>query len=172
MASSDDPGTARIVTTGHDASGRGLVVRDEAVGPVLASDQWRAYMLWGNDTVPTYPDDGSASGTTPMPPHGGLRVTQLVVYPDQSGPVEQQLDESAAINRVEGAAEDMHFTPSLDILVVIEGEVTLVLDDDKEVVLRQGDSLVQNGTRHAWHNRTSSPARLGVIVIGAEHKGF
>jgi mannose-6-phosphate isomerase-like protein (cupin superfamily) len=162
---------ARIVTTGHDASGRGMVVRDEMVSPSVASDQWRTSVLWGTDTLPTFPDDGStAPWASPMPPKGGLRIAHMIIHPDSDGPVTTELDEAdAGIHRVEGEASDMHATPSLDILIMIEGEATLVLDDGKEVVLRQGDSLVQNGTRHSWHNRTSTPARVGVIVIGTDN---
>ena len=32
--------------------------------------------------------------------------------------------------------------------------------------LRPGDTVVQNGTRHAWHNRGTVPARLAVFFPG------
>jgi hypothetical protein len=31
----------------------------------------------------------------------------------------------------------------------------LELDDGAEVVLKAGDCVIQNGTRHAWHNRST-----------------
>ena len=52
----------------------------------------------------------------------------------------------------------MHTTDTVDIDVVISGEVDLELDDGSEVHLRPGDCVIQNGTRHAWRNRTSEPA--------------
>jgi quercetin dioxygenase-like cupin family protein len=55
--------------------------------------------------------------------------------------------------------------------VVIEGEVEIVLDTER-TTLRQGDFIVQNGTRHEWLNHTDKPAKLGVIVLGTDHKGF
>jgi quercetin dioxygenase-like cupin family protein len=57
-------------------------------------------------------------------------------------------------------------------LVVLEGEVTLELDEGELVNLRQGDYLVQNGTRHAWHNFTNQLAHIAVIVLGTGHTGF
>ena len=50
----------------------------------------------------------------------------------------------------------------------ISGEVVLELDDGAEVTLRPGDTVVQNGTRHAWRNRTSEPAVLVVVLVGAK----
>jgi hypothetical protein len=35
------------------------------------------------------------------------------------------------------------------------------------VRLGPGDCVIQNGTRHAWHNRSSEPAVLFVALIGA-----
>ena len=37
----------------------------------------------------------------------------------------------------------------------------------QEVHLRAGDCVVQNGTRHAWHNRSSEPVIVAVALVGA-----
>ena len=164
----------RLVVTGHDRSGRGGVVRDEGVGPRpgLAADGWQAYILWGADAVQCYPDSGrNASFGPTMPQPGGVRLVELVVYPKGKEPLTGDPTELQAITKEHSADSAMHFTPSYDLIVVLEGEVVLELDDGR-TVLRQGDYLVQNGTRHAWHNLTDTPARLGVIVVGAEHRGF
>lgn len=63
----------------------------------------------------------------------------------------------------------MHTTATLDFEVVLEGEVWLELDDGVEVHLRAGDTVVQNGTRHAWRNKGTVPARLAIFIVGAEH---
>ncbi len=55
---------------------------------------------------------------------------------------------------------------ALDICVVLEGEITLVLDTE-EVHLKAGDIVVQRGTNHAWSNRSDKPA----IVSVASHDG-
>jgi quercetin dioxygenase-like cupin family protein len=44
----------------------------------------------------------------------------------------------------------MHTTDTIDFEVVLSGEVTLELDDGVKKVLRSGDTMVQNGTRHRW----------------------
>ena len=48
----------------------------------------------------------------------------------------------------------MQKTRTLDFCLVIEGEITLVLDTE-EVHLKAGDTVVQRGTNHAWSNRTN-----------------
>ena len=45
---------------------------------------------------------------------------------------------------------------TLDFCLVLEGEITLVLDLD-EVHLKAGDTVVQRGGRHAWRNRSGKP---------------
>jgi hypothetical protein len=62
----------------------------------------------------------------------------------------------------------MHTTNSIDYDVVIDGEIVLELDDGKEVTLRRHDVVVQHGTRHAWRNRTSKPATMLFVLVGAQ----
>jgi uncharacterized cupin superfamily protein len=48
--------------------------------------------------------------------------------------------------------------------IVLEGEITLVLDDS-EVTLRAGDVVVQRGTDPAWANRGSTTAKVVLVLI-------
>jgi len=52
--------------------------------------------------------------------------------------------------------------------VVISGEVYLALDDGSEVQLKAGDCVVQNGTRHAWRNRSAANCVIAVTLVGAK----
>jgi quercetin dioxygenase-like cupin family protein len=63
----------------------------------------------------------------------------------------------------------MHATDTIDFEVVLEGTVILELDDDAEVTLHPGDTVVQNGTRHRWRNGGDTVARLAVFMCGADH---
>jgi quercetin dioxygenase-like cupin family protein len=71
---------------------------------------------------------------------------------------------------LEPGTEGMHTTDTIDFEYVIEGEVWLELDDGVEVHLRAGDTVVQNGTRHAWHNKGSVPCRMVLCMVGAHRK--
>ena len=53
----------------------------------------------------------------------------------------------------------MQKTRTLDFCLVLEGEITLVLDTE-EVPLKAGDTVVQRGTNHAWSNRSGRPCRI------------
>jgi hypothetical protein len=64
----------------------------------------------------------------------------------------------------------MHTTDTIDFEYVISGKIWLELDDGVEVHLRAGDTVVQNGTRHAWRNRTSEPCRMVLCMVGANQR--
>jgi len=70
---------------------------------------------------------------------------------------------------MEKDAPGMHRTATIDYEVVLAGSVGLELDDGTEVLLSPGDVVVQNGTRHRWHNRGTEPATMAVIILGAHH---
>jgi mannose-6-phosphate isomerase-like protein (cupin superfamily) len=61
----------------------------------------------------------------------------------------------------------IHRTRSLDYVVVLEGEITLLLDET-ETTLRAGDVVVQQATNHAWVNRGDAICRLAMVFIDAE----
>ena len=47
----------------------------------------------------------------------------------------------------------------------MRGSITLYLDDDKRVVLNEGDVLVQRGTIHKWVNEGTEWCRLFTIML-------
>jgi mannose-6-phosphate isomerase-like protein (cupin superfamily) len=60
----------------------------------------------------------------------------------------------------------MHKTNSIDYLVVISGEMSMVMEDG-ETHLKPGDCIVQRGTNHAWVNRSESPCLIAAVLIDA-----
>ena len=70
---------------------------------------------------------------------------------------------------MEPDAPGMHTTDTIDFEVVLEGEIWLELDDGVTVHLKAGDTVVQNGTRHAWRNHGTETCRLAVFICGAHH---
>lgn len=77
-------------------------------------------------------------------------------------------------SRNKASAEDrkkhatMHTTDSIDYLLVLSGELTMVMDAG-EVDLKPGDCIVQRGTRHGWANRGTEPVILVAALIDAKH---
>jgi quercetin dioxygenase-like cupin family protein len=60
----------------------------------------------------------------------------------------------------------MHSTHSIDFVVVLDGEMTLMLGDGQELTLHPGDTVVQRGVAHAWLNRGMRDARAAVCLVG------
>ena len=60
----------------------------------------------------------------------------------------------------------MQKTRTLDFCLILEGEITLVLDTE-EVHLKQGDTVVQRGTNHAWSNRSDR----NCVIAFSSHDG-
>jgi len=171
----------RRVVTGVNADGRSVFVSDGDVAPIELSvlPGPSFHRLWGDDAVPHLPTDGTPPAQ-PMyfPPAGGYRVG-FFTLPPAGAPVPDGLDPRAVVaelrEKVPGMVDvmepghpGMHTTDTVDLDLVISGECWLELDDGEEVRLGPGDSVVQNGTRHAWHNRsTTEPCVLFVALIGA-----
>ena len=61
----------------------------------------------------------------------------------------------------------MHRTESIDYAIVLEGEITMVMDKE-DVVLKAGDVLVQCGTNHAWSNRSDKPCVVCFVLVDGE----
>jgi hypothetical protein len=152
------PTSTRRVVTGHDARGQSIVLSDgpppqhhSMRGPAIGAD---FHELW-NDANPI-PELTSAVAREPnerpftIMPAAGHLLRILDVYPLKDG----------------GQRTVMHRTRTLDYVVVIEGELTLILDDS-EVTLKPGEVVVQRGTDHAWENRSDRVARAAFLHIDA-----
>lgn len=166
----------RCVITGRDASGKSVFARDEAVSPQAVMG-YEFHRLWGSDDPASLPADGK-SGVPRMyfPQPGGYRFGYFVIPPHTDAiPPEQflaalpqmQQQVPGLVEALEPQSAGMHTTQTVDFDVVIAGEVWLELDDGKEVHLKAGDCVVQNGTRHAWHNRSAGKCVIAVCLLGA-----
>jgi mannose-6-phosphate isomerase-like protein (cupin superfamily) len=164
----------RVVVTGHDPDGKSVVVEDSTATPIANPGLTDYYaVLWGIDELPRFPDDGARPPIKAVSPGvGAARFVQMILPPAGQQPLTTgtgQQGRRETMLTVPGAAPGVHFTASVDFLVVIEGEVWLELTDGVEVHLRPGDSVVQNGTAHAWRNHGTVTARVGVVAIGTPH---
>ena len=173
----------RRVVTGVNSDGKATVVSDTAVPPITLQmiPGWEFHKLWGADEPVVLPSDGSLpSFPKYYPPPGGFRFGLFTVPPMTEVNTEEQ-DAEAALQELEeklpGMAEHleeedpgMHTTDTVDFEYVISGEVWLELDDGEEVHLKAGDTLVQNGTRHAWRNKSNAPCVLFACLIGVARR--
>ncbi|NDY91818.1 cupin domain-containing protein [Ideonella livida] len=179
-APSPFPSIHRVVT-GHDAHGRAVVASNgplPTVAEIAAVPGTVFHEVWSTAATPAPVDNGPDPSTGPLmlpPPAGGTRIRFVDIPPDTEellahGAARMQaafslLGDAAASTVQAGSPHPlMHRTQSVDYGVVIEGELTLVLDEG-EVQLRPGSVVVQRGTNHAWANRSGRPCRMLFVLV-------
>ena len=172
------------VVTGHDTRGKAVVTSDGPLPTVVELDAAAGsvfHEVWSTATFPVVIDNGPDPTTGPLtlaPAPHGTRI-RFIDFPPES---EETLDPSRAKGIfAEMGGEDastvgtdaphplMHRTETLDYGVVIEGEITLVLDDS-EVPLAPGSVVVQRGTNHAWANRSGRPCRMLFVLLDGQYE--
>jgi len=176
---------ARRVVTGHNAEGKSIVVSD-GIAANTVSNPIRPNRgltnLWRMEKMP--PDNGAFVDPVAgvkiglEPPKGGNVFRFFQIAPDKEeahlSPEERQ-QRAAAIFTGMGAAHArvdtrrhpaMHKTESVDYIILLAGEVTLLLDEG-EVAMKPFDVVIQRGTNHAWRNDGDVPAVLCGVLIAA-----
>ncbi|WP_193597577.1 cupin domain-containing protein [Microbacterium sp. YJN-G] len=175
----------RRVVTGHDDQGRAVILFDDADAPnSFSSDSipgFGATVAWftpaGAVDHVTDVDPAPAGAQIDFPAVGEtvVRIADFppdAVYPTNAG--DAVFDEIGAHEEREAGEEHsagkhfwFHRTESIDYAVVLEGEITLLVDEG-EVTMRAGDVAVQRATAHAWSNRTDRTARMLFVLVGTD----
>jgi uncharacterized cupin superfamily protein len=68
------------------------------------------------------------------------------------------------IVRFKSASPELHATPTIDLVVVVDGEIDLVLED-APVRLRPGDSAVIQQCLHGWQLVDDQPCTMVAAMI-------
>jgi mannose-6-phosphate isomerase-like protein (cupin superfamily) len=166
----------RRVTTGHDASGASIILADEQVESIAAGG-FSYDPMWASDVAAVVPNDGSIPNRPAFfPAAGGTRVLTWVAAPSgaiapDATPEEIEAAAPGLLRHMEADDPGMHTTQTIDVDVVMRGEIWMEVDHGREVHLKAGDVVIQNGTRHRWHNRTETPTVVLSVIVGAEKPG-
>jgi mannose-6-phosphate isomerase-like protein (cupin superfamily) len=164
------PETRRIVT-GHDAEGKSVVIID---GPATAAGAY-----WFTEGAPannSKSDDAAQLVRKLEPPLGGSIFRFAMIPPEDPKMTPEERERTTArlfaqmdathcrtdTNRHPG----MHKTRTIDYVVLLSGEVTMLLDKG-EVDLKPFDVVVQRGTSHAWVNKGKEPALIAAVLVDA-----
>jgi quercetin dioxygenase-like cupin family protein len=176
-------GKIRRVITGHDANGKAIVIEDQFAPAVHANplrpghisvDLWRTaatpHILHATEPDPT----GGPKRIHPLPGGTVFRISEIApeteavrnISPEQSKAVFAAMgnEQATSAGTAKGRHPFMHRTESIDYAVVLKGEVTLLLDD-QDVLLKEGDVVIQRGTNHAWSNRSDKPVLMLYVLI-------
>lgn len=176
----------RRIVTGHDEDGNAVIVSD---APPTRIQQLGGpggptfFEVWNTRETPALIDRQSGeppeNGLVLAPPKGGCRI-RVIDFPPESDAI-RQLSEtevrthfgamgSAGASKFEAGAPHplMHRTETIDYGIVLEGELTLILDR-VETTVQAGDIVVQRGTNHAWANRSGRNCRIAFILIDGKY---
>lgn len=170
--------TLRRVITGDDANGKSTVIID---GPPAdaAITQGRGGLLeiWTDSVTaalnPKETKDNGKGTVILSPPHQSVKVRWFVIEPVPPGTPKDALDAATrAAFASFGAAHHiidqsrhsaMHETHSLDVICLLKGDVSLILEDG-ETRIKPGQIVIQRGTNHAWVAH-GGPALLLAVLI-------
>lgn len=171
----------RRIVTGVDSQGRSCIVDDgesPATRTVAERPGYRSANIWrtvGNPT-PIAAPDSVVEQRGVAPPPGGTVLRVIDIPPESPDPELRRRQIAATFAALFGDARrdgdtaihpGMHATDTVDYAIVIEGELTAILETE-QTVLRPGDILVQRGTEHAWANRSGATVRVAFILIDAK----
>jgi len=171
----------RCVVTGRDSSGRSVFTKDSSIVPITLDNLpgLEFHRLWGSDSIAQLPSDGTPPAHPRyFPPASGYRFGFFTIPPETHSLADHPNLPAAfaeLASKLPGLGDAleltnpaMHTTDTVDFDIVISGEIFLELDHGAEVLLKAGDCVIQNGTRHAWHNRSSQPCVIAVTLLGAK----
>ena len=175
----------RRVVTGHNG-GKAVVASDERTPrshDFVHLPGMSTALVWSTRPVPRLPHDGEdpIDGDSAWIPARGETRFMVVAFPPDSAAMAPGFDGAAVgqesaetfpdiAAKIEPENPGMHATDTVDYAIVLDGEVWLELDDGKQIHLKPHDVVVQNGTRHAWRNKGTKPAKMAFVLIGAARK--
>ena len=173
----------RRIVTGHNDQGRSVVVIDGPPPRTTGSEAGGLFEIWNTDggLVDSTDSQDQADRTVVLSPEaGGTKFRYFAIGPTPEGVSRQDLEPvvaeifermGAAHERVDTSRDPaMHKTRTIDYIVLLSGDVTLLLDDD-EVKLKPFDVVVQRGTNHAWLVNGTEPALFIAVLMDAEVVG-
>lgn len=178
--------TFRRIVTGHDADNKAIIVCDAAPtltqliggpgGPTF-------FEVWHTLETPAFihpqPDETDENKLVLAPPKNGTRIRVIEFPPegeeirklssaDAAAKFKTMGGEQALTSSEEGTPHPlMHRTQTVDYGIVLEGEITMILDRD-ETTIKAGDIIIQNGTNHAWSNRSGKICRMAFVLIDGQ----
>jgi mannose-6-phosphate isomerase-like protein (cupin superfamily) len=167
----------RRVVTGHDEEGKSIVVLDGPPAQSIGEDVGGLFELWNTDgNLINTKDriDRADDEILLSPPKNGSKFRYFQINPTPEGVPMDVLQNMAADafekigashHRIDTSKHPaMHKTDTIDYIILLEGDVTLILDKE-EVDIKPHDVVVQRGTNHAWVNNGNNPALLIAVLI-------
>ncbi|HYD88894.1 MAG TPA: cupin domain-containing protein [Vitreimonas sp.] len=175
---SDFAAAMRRVITGDTANGNSVVIVDgPPSGEIGEPNLGGLFEIWhealGEPLDPKEVRDRGETRPGLAPADGHVKVRWFVIAPTPEGAPPQMLKDIARQRFADFDAADyltdqdrhpaMHQTDSLDIICLISGDASLILDDS-ETRLKPGQIVIQRGTSHAWTAHGGPALFLAVLI--------
>ncbi len=169
----------RIVTC--DEAGRSRILIDGEAAKLIAVDEAGLAEIWtaplNANALVDATDILAGQDLKLEPDAGAVKVRWFTVAPEDASKSAEERDAAAAFGfgavgaahaRVDTSRHPMmHKTTTLDVIVLIKGEVDLLLDDGGPTRLKPGDVVIQRATNHAWINHGPETALLVAVLMDA-----
>ena len=173
------------IVTGFDPNGESVITGDGMPPRCAAMTTIPGFWMseiWAINGAPTLPSTSDLTETMThfVPDVGDIRVRIWSFPPATKARLTASPEalhaELAALypgfqNTQDPNDPGMHITDTIDVNIIISGELILKLDSGEESRLGPGDSVVQLGTKHAWANDKSEPCIVATVMIGAGRLG-
>ena len=123
------------IVTKNNENGQAILLSKDEVSVTAQAADYGGAIFWSTAAVPADNSDRDAEGNKrdvgPTLRSGSVfRITEF-------GP---------------GFTSPMHRTLTIDYGMILSGEIDLILDGGETIRLVAGDTLIQRGTNHIWHN--------------------
>ncbi|KAJ6509095.1 hypothetical protein DFH09DRAFT_999954 [Mycena vulgaris] len=148
----------RRVVTGHNPSGKSIVLADTALPARFYTPESVApmYDLHYTGESPAVIDTEIVTGNW---------VDEITQHPEITSAGGSTF---RCWDFAPGDVSPLHRTVTLDFAIVFRGTVTLELEEGERVILNEGDTVVQRGTMHTWRNETTEWAKVYFVMLGAK----
>ena len=169
----------RRIVTDNGAGGRSRILIDSSAAKLIALEEAGLAEIWSaglsSAGLVDATDHLAEADLKLEPDPGSVKVRWFTIAPDDGTKTQEELEAAAAFGfSAVGASHcridttrhpSMHKTDSLDVIVLVKGEVDMLVDDGEAEALKPGDVVIQRATNHAWVNRGAETALLVAVLI-------
>ncbi len=171
----------RRIITANSPEGRSDAVIDGGPAKILAVDEGGLAEIWTAALGASLLEGGDSLAKEDVrlePAPGAVKVRWFTVPVEDKNATAEDREAQAAFGfaacgasaaRVDTSRHPMmHKTGTLDVIILIRGDVDLLLDEGDVRSMKPGDVVIQRATNHAWVNRGAETALLVAVLISPE----
>jgi mannose-6-phosphate isomerase-like protein (cupin superfamily) len=163
----------RRVVTGFDEERQAIFTSDGPAAMMKESEVLGAWAvdIWEMGTIPPELTDHGALTTGGGFPKTGSLVFRMIQLPPEGAyrknPEEAERYMGGPVNP-DSDDFGMHRSDTVDLIIMISGEVWAIMDSGEKTLLKPGDTLIQRGTVHTWRNLGAEPCVMAAVLVGTE----